>query len=78
MNQSKPKVLQPAWWLPFSPAEQEILEILERGPAKAAAIKQELSGCPKSYRLSVLLPNLLARRVIRRGADGYELHTFPG
>lgn len=62
----------------FSPNEEKILEVLrDRGPLKQAAIISALELEMNATTAKELLANLIKRRAVVNGPDGYELIGQP-
>jgi len=58
----------------FSPEEQLIINLLnEKGPLKQAQIIENLSLDLNANTVKELLANLIRRRVLFRGSNGYEV-----
>jgi hypothetical protein len=57
----------------FSPNEEKIIELLKGGPLRQNVLIQRLELEMNATTLRELLSNLVKRRVITNGPDGYEL-----
>lgn len=62
----------------FSPNEEKILEVLrEKGPLKQAALVNALDLEMNATTCKELLANLIKRRAVINGPDGYEMIGRP-
>lgn len=57
----------------FSPNEEKIIELLKGGPLRQNVLIQRLELEMNATTLRELLSNLVKRRIITNGPDGYEL-----
>jgi len=57
----------------FSPNEEKIIELLKGGPQKQAAVVLALELEMNATTCKELLANLIKRKIIFNGPDGYEL-----
>jgi len=57
----------------FSPNEEKIIELLKAGPQKQAAVILALELEMNATTCKELLANLIKRKIIFNGPDGYEL-----